>query len=341
LKSFLLYAKNGIASLTNSFDGKHYDSSTAVSDFLASDLRQAGLDVNTNVGTSLFRIDVAIKDPANPSSYLLGITCDSHSYADSATCQDRNIVQPSMLNRLHWRIIHVWSVEYLDHPQEVVKRILAEIEEAKAPATAAEKVAKPTATIPAPIVFERKMEESLPRPHEIPYPRTDYPCGSAFYDEIRVKPKDVQAIVEREWPVSRATINARCRQIYDVGRIGSAIYADISEKLASGGYYVDRLGQSEFYWPSKQAMMTYKSYRPVSEREMMDVPYQEIGNAMLDILVAQGAMTPEDLMKQISLCFGWSALKEKTRQYLEICLRAILADRCNGIHAEADGRISA
>jgi hypothetical protein len=116
LKSFLSYAKYGVASLANIAGNEIYIPAPSIADFLAEDLRKLGLDVDINVGTSSFRVDLAIKDPKDPNQYVLGILCDSSSYADSPSCRDRNIVQPSILERLHWKLYRVWSVEYLDHP---------------------------------------------------------------------------------------------------------------------------------------------------------------------------------------------------------------------------------
>jgi superfamily I DNA and/or RNA helicase len=330
LRSFLRYAKNGVATLTNSSTGTVYSAQTGIADFLAEDLRKKGLKVDLNIGSSSFRIDLGIKDPDNPGVYALGVICDSHSYAEAATCRDRNVVEPEMLNRLHWKLVHVWSVEYFDHKDIVVQRILEALKEATKPASPA-----PTPTGSAPvniaIVFEKKeATEAEKYPNKRPY---------VYYQPTRIVGQDVAALIVRaEWPISRTMVEKRYREVTNIGRVGNRISDTITCALASFARqcYDDEI----YYWPSVEALHSYSIYRTGSDRSMTDLPYQELGAAAYDIIMLQGSMSFDDLLKQISLLFGLSALKEKTRNHLRVSLGYVMAEPTSKLQQDQAGIIS-
>ena len=122
LKRFLRFAQN------NEFVGKPKESGTDESQSIVTQLADAirckGYEVHTGVGTSSFRIDVAIVDPANNERYLLGIICDGQSYYRLKTARDREVVRPTVLRMLGWKIIHVWSIDWILRPESVINEII-------------------------------------------------------------------------------------------------------------------------------------------------------------------------------------------------------------------------
>lgn len=128
LKNFLYFAEHGyqpeLASQQHAaaFIG-------GLPELIAEQLRAKGYQVDTYVGKSSFRVDLAIVDPANPDRYLLGILCDGKSYYATPTARDREIVQPSVLKGLNWNIERVWSVDWLNDSESVINEITAKIAE--------------------------------------------------------------------------------------------------------------------------------------------------------------------------------------------------------------------
>ena len=77
-------------------------------------------------------------------------------------------------------------------------------------------------------------------------------------------------------------------------------------------------------------MSEYRYYRLNDEnqkREISDISFIELGNAIADILLEQGKMTVLDLFKQVSILFGFSSLKEKSRKHLDLALKANVNQR--------------
>ncbi len=122
LKSFLEYAEMGRESKL------YRTASSAVMEdnvvqAIAERLRALGYGVDTNIGCSGFRVDIGIIDPEHPESYLLGILCDGYNSGATRTVRDREIVQLNVLRSLGWRLLRVWTMEWLGNPDKVVEKI--------------------------------------------------------------------------------------------------------------------------------------------------------------------------------------------------------------------------
>lgn len=91
---------------------------------LADVLRNEGYRVDTGVGQSDFRIDVAVVNPACPDMYLLGIQIDGRRYYQTPTMRDRALVQPNILQGLGWKIVHIWQEDYFCAPQTIIRQLL-------------------------------------------------------------------------------------------------------------------------------------------------------------------------------------------------------------------------
>lgn len=83
-------------------------------------IRSMGYQVDTIVGTSNFKVDIAVVSPDNPSKYILGILLDGANYYSTPTTRDRNIVQPKVLASLGWNIIRIWSVDWFNNREFIL-----------------------------------------------------------------------------------------------------------------------------------------------------------------------------------------------------------------------------
>ena len=124
LKRFLKFAQQQNMVLESAASAK--DQSFMVSQ-IADALSRRGYEVRTGVGMSDFHLDLAVVDPANSQRYVLGIICDGDGYYNLKTVRDREVVQPSVLNTLGWKLMHVWSTDWLLHPDLTLNCILEQL----------------------------------------------------------------------------------------------------------------------------------------------------------------------------------------------------------------------
>ena len=128
LKHFLKFAAQGTL-LPSGEDVKQELQPSPLAQHIAQTLREHGYEVKTNIGSSAFRIDVGVVNPKNPGTYKLGIICDGEGYRRLKTARDREVVQPSVLKMLGWKVVRIWSVEWFLHPEVVTQNILKMLNE--------------------------------------------------------------------------------------------------------------------------------------------------------------------------------------------------------------------
>src|SRR5690554_5446269 len=122
IKAFLQYSEKGISSLPqkqNILTGPQ----KTFEKMVAQALQDRGYTVETNIGSSGYKIDIAIVNPDNPSEYLLGILTDGLTYRAAKTAKDREINQAGVLKMLGWNIYKLWSLDWWDNPEKVLTDI--------------------------------------------------------------------------------------------------------------------------------------------------------------------------------------------------------------------------
>ena len=306
LKAFLMYAKSGVKTLANQSSWNIPREQLSIAPFLASDLIKDGYLVDINVGSSAFKVDIAVKDPLDPNRYALGIVCDGPSYSESTfTCDDRNVIAPGMLDNLKWRLMRVWSVEYLDHPNLVVKKIEKELSEPHSAMEVKKEAAKPISLV--------KATPENPYPHKVEYPELNYPHLDNI---IRDLPGVISRILADESPISMTLLKKRIRDIFSLKRVDSKMLYRITHQLDLISAFKDPFDGEDYYWPSSQDPEGYKSYRVGGDRELSDISKQEIVNAKEDIESIQGQLADDDLCHKILELFGFSVLSERSKSHI-------------------------
>lgn len=302
LKQFLLYAENGPTSLTNDFRWAKKPIKFNFASSLAAHLTRLGYKVDLDIGTSSFKVDIAIKDPLDNSKYALGILTDDDTYVSSPTCNDRNVVGPNMLDALHWKTLRVFSSEYIDHPDVVIDNIIKTL---SSPSSKSNKKEKQE------IIFD-KATLSNPYPHKVNYPTLNYPLVGDKPSLKTVLP----SILSLESPISDELLKRRIRAIYGVGRITNKKYQIILNELRSIGA-TDIVFNSYTYWYSSSLLpSSITSYRVNGDRSMVDIPYEEIKLCVEDIVALQGDITIDDLCKEVLHLFGYEALTERSARHI-------------------------
>ncbi|MCR2803978.1 DUF3320 domain-containing protein [Paenibacillus soyae] len=130
LRSFLEYAEKGTAALgigTGEADVRREGIETQI----AEALEKEGYKVDLHVGTSGYRMDLAIVDPDRPDTYLLAVLCDGSGYKTGKTARDREVLRGQVLRQLGWTLHRVWSLDWLDNPEKELQRIMAAVKSAK------------------------------------------------------------------------------------------------------------------------------------------------------------------------------------------------------------------
>ncbi len=307
LKGFLEFAERGRRALA-----QRADTLVKKEDFLVQDIADAvrglGYEVKCNIGCSAFKMDMGIVDPEDRERYLLGLLLDGENCREAATARDRFLLQPEVLEGLGWKVMRVWTLDWMDDPVRVLGRNARKsrepVEKEKEPAVCFEN-------------FQRLEREETPE------------TGARIYESARIAPaglpddfylpenrkkisRVVRTILEKEAPVSRKLLLRKVLGAFGISRAGARVEGIFSAVLEGEEKVVTRDEDREFYWKKEQNPDEYAIYRVGEDesgrRSMDDIPSREIQNAALEVLRQQGSMTRADLVRETGKKFGFSRL---------------------------------
>lgn len=93
-------------------------------------ITKAGYKVDSQVGNSEYKIDIAVKHPQDIQKYVIGIECDGHNYHLARTARDRDRLRQNMLKSIGWKLYRIWSTEWIKDPIAEEQRLLNAIQQA-------------------------------------------------------------------------------------------------------------------------------------------------------------------------------------------------------------------
>jgi hypothetical protein len=127
LRAFLEYAERGAKVLSEIVTPAEAATPPSIrtpfEDSLRSAIQERGWGVESHVGCSGYRIDLAVKNPDSPDRYLMGIECDGQNYRRADTARDRDRLRSEVLSGLGWKLHRVWSTDWLHDPAKCIARI--------------------------------------------------------------------------------------------------------------------------------------------------------------------------------------------------------------------------
>ena len=87
-------------------------------------LENEGLVVDTQVGASGYRIDLAIRHPLHRDRYVLGVECDGASFHSARSVRERDVYRQAFLESRGWKIARIWSRNWWRNSKQQVVRIV-------------------------------------------------------------------------------------------------------------------------------------------------------------------------------------------------------------------------
>ena len=214
LREYLDYAENGMVALERSMSVSAFDQFDSEFEMEVCEfLRNNGYEVDTQVGCSSFKIDLALKHP-HTSNYLLAIECDGAAYRSSKTARDRDRLRQSILENMGWKFYRIWSTDWFRNKQVEKERLLAAVK---------------NAVDNVPKVHDEPKEADVSFEEKATVKHFEFPQ----YQEISVSsiqskygysvPKIVRSILEVEAPVSEEWMLRRFVHLYHREKVTSVV----------------------------------------------------------------------------------------------------------------------
>jgi hypothetical protein len=128
LKRFLEFAKNGRADESSPTG---LDADTPFEEDVADVIRSYGFLADPQVGSAGFRIDIGVRHPDKPGTYLLAVECDGATYHSALWARERDRLRQDVLEHLGWRFHRIWSSDWFYNRRAEIERLRAALADAR------------------------------------------------------------------------------------------------------------------------------------------------------------------------------------------------------------------
>ncbi len=342
LKAFLDSAAVGGEALVGSEEPKQDPVSSALKNALAERLREAGHEVDVDLGVGAYRLDLAVRDRQVEGAFVMGIEVDDRRYAETPTARERDRLRWQVLRGLGWRHLYrMRGLEWCDDPERTVSEVLEVLErsgEGEIPPGGLEP-AEPVLLAADPDGPEELVERGDAAFVDAPRNRTTYQTAATYRRwsprkrpaRLELKhpslPRLVAKVVELEGPVSQRLISRRIVDAWRLKRTPTGLAEEI------GGIVARIDGQSrprqhgEFLWPREIDPERWRGYRvpepekPASSRQIADIPLEELANAADDLRVRYPGTPEDELARAVARVFGFRVLNRPVRERIEAGVR--------------------
>ena len=327
-KTYLEYAKKGEQALIRNDEPAEtlaFDSTFEEAVYTA--LENEGHDVETQIQSSGYSIDLAIKHPEKPGTYLLGIECDGAAYHSSRTARDRDRTRQLILEDLGWTIHRIWSPDWASNREQELAKINDKVEEILA---SGELQSEESATIE--VVEEVPEEVDSIEENNVLGQLQEYTAPSVTpqrnrdYEEIpnHLVRSAIVEIVDEYGPIEQSEAYTLVVRRWQISRVGKKIRRSLSSMTA----HLDgsKLARHEgFLWPSNLESVAVRVNTTEESRSIDRIPTEELAKAAY-IILENGLMMPrEDLVLETARKFGWSRSGQKIKQRMNRAIDLLVA----------------
>lgn len=322
LKDFLEYAEFGVKTLNNGLSLNV--NKDGIGNSLAKDLKERGYEVEISLGSGKFKIDLGVVSPKNKNKYILGIILDSYNYSSIPTTKDRNIIEFNELYSLGWNIKMVWSLDYLNNKEKVLKEIDEEINKILLNNKEKEEIKVNYKEVK----FEKvKKEEKSLKAQYLSFNLKNYYNESQY---LNAKNREqifniIKNIIEVESPISESYLILRIYKLFQINRKNK-------ENTKVTLYYLSKLNNPKnkgfndetFYFNNNNFEFKVEFYRQNAERKIEDIAKEETANAIKEVLFNEISVEKENLKKVVTSKLGFKSKTIKIDNYLDYVLRYLL-----------------
>jgi len=373
LRAFLEYAKRGLSALIQEVSHATGEVESFFEQSVLDELTKRGWRVDSQVGCSGYRIDLAVHDPDAPGRYILGVECDGANYHSAKSARDRDRLRQSVLEGLGWQLHRIWSTDWwLQRPKEMAK-LEQVLKLAKQKSVALDYIdLSPPANAPSEHAlsnipggqnmnqrFAREVEAVEIKPIdpisvivELPgqsvyrrYRTVNQTLSGELNDtaDIRKVYDLVKVIVDTEAPLLFDALCSEVASTCGLQRAGKRIREVVSNAVRKNGLPVRHSGKREFVWTKQLLEKPYECFRIPSDsepksRSAEEICPEEIANAAAQVLTMHISMCQNDLTRETAKVFGIKRLGKKVRSFFKEGIE--LFKKKGGCRVEGDKIIS-
>lgn len=317
LKKFLHFAETG------EFDdprpsGKVEDS--IFEEQVAKALRRHGVEVDVQVGSIGFFIDMAVRHPDYPGRYVLGIECDGATYHSARSARDRDRLRQAALEARGWKLHRIWSTDWWQNPEVEIQRCLSAMQSAISAYDSDSAVELETGEAQPwvdPNTFIVDIPPIITEAKKRKYQMWTRPFNLQGYS-IQNLPTDAMAtcihtILSFEGPLHKEVLIARVRKSGDVRRTGNVVREAIEAGIVLGKRKKLVEVRGDYCYPAGwdcQYVRDVSDLSSVDKKPEFAVP-EELAFALREIVGSSFGIQTDEAVSRAWRFLGYSQCTEK------------------------------
>lgn len=336
-KHYLEYAKHGEDALTRSDSETQFlqfDSEFEEAVYTA--LESRGLDVSTQVKSSGYSIDLAIRHPDKPGKYILGIECDGAAYHSSKTARDRDRTRQAVLEDLGWTIHRIWSPDWASNKGREIEAIESKVEKLVTDSPVADGgVSTEVSEVTVDAIPEDERSGIQEYTTDWQEPQVATRRDKSFEDvPTRRIAATLVTIVDEFGPEKRETVHRAVINRWNISRLGKNIRQSLNRTARKCNRQDAVYLHDGFIWPGERPeSITLRTNTEETSRSADEIPLEELARSGHLILEAGTRMTREDLVLEIARLYGYQRTGSKIKNRINDAVDILLSEGCARLDA--------
>jgi very-short-patch-repair endonuclease len=340
-KNYLEYARKGEQALARNdqvTDTLDFDSQfeEAVYDALEAE----GHDVVSQVHSSGYSIDLAIKHPEQPGKFILGIECDGAAYHSSKTARDRDRTRQMVLEDLGWTIHRIWSPDWASNREAQIQAINEKVDSLLAGDTT------PTSTTPDVQTHE---PDAVPSKSKLDHEALSefVEPSLAWNDRYSVNKRGqevanrnaVHDAVRQHGPIKYDTAMQTYLDVWSQSRAGKKVQRAFKSGVDTLINQNKIYQHGDFLWP-RQSDLDFKVRvnTDSATRTIDEIPKEEIAKAIAVLLEEGGRMTRDDVVLEATRLIGYQRRGNRINERIGDAIDIL--DNAGAIEIDEDEKVT-
>lgn len=333
LRSYIDYAKNGMDALQKEpYYSNEVNTESPFEESVYDFLTKNGYKVQTQVGCSRFRIDLAVESPTKEGHFVLGIECDGATYHSARTARERDRLRQTILEDMGWKIYRIWSTDWIKDEQNVGQILLNAVQTAFISDESEEvnmvRGSSEDKNTETPVIdsgYVTAIEENKLGDSENPY-------GFVYYKEAALDDlikfnhftEMIFHVVSVEYPIHLELLSKRLLPFFKQQKVTKRVRETVQQVTVQ--YLLDKIDiRNDFFWIKSKTEASAR--KPTSDKEIRSIQYistEEIADAMFKIIKNSFGIDESNLISITSKEFGFSRTGNNIMQTMQTVYQDLL-----------------
>lgn len=353
LRSYLEFAQQGVDALINevTYNSQIIDCESPFEESVYDYLTSRGYQVQTQVGCSEYRIDMAVKHPTLNGKFAIGIECDGAAYHSSRTARERDRLRQTVLEDMGWTIYRIWSTDWIKSPESQGAKLEAAIRASFENNTVIPPVRSLAYTSddemevfsePEPVAAEESTETNQGEPGQRNSSEAQF-YGFVDYEYAMLKAhwsrrQAIIHIIGVEQPIHIYELAKRLLPLYNRQKVTGAFRIEVEMELQDGLDLAKIKRDGDFLqFDDFSGLKVRVPSAGATGRDIDYIPTDEIKLAFVKIAQKAYGLPKDELFKITANQFGFKQRGDKIMYALEKVYQTALADKSL---IEIEGKVS-